>query len=79
VAKVIPELRSDKAKRSALLSRGKHGSWNTRSAIDAAPLMVDSARSAWTDDKMKGVLLIEIEGAFPSVPRGRLHHAMKAK
>jgi len=41
--------------------------------------MVNRAHSAWKDDNFTGVLLMDIKAAFPSVARGRLFHAMKAK
>ena len=33
----------------------------------------------WREDNITGVLLMDIEAAFPSVARGRLIHAMNAK
>jgi hypothetical protein len=41
--------------------------------------MADRAHSAWNEDNITGVLLMDIQAAFPSVVRRRLMHAMKAK
>jgi len=41
--------------------------------------MVDRAHSAWKEDNITGVFLMDIKAAFPSVARGRLIHAMKSK
>ena len=45
----------------------------------AAAIMVDRAHAAWKVDNITGVLLMDIKAAFPSVARGRLIYAMKAK
>jgi len=74
-----PELLSDEAERRTLLSDGQFGSRKERSAIDAAAIMVDRAHARWKEDIITGVLLIDIKAAFPSVPGGRLIHAMKDK
>jgi len=79
VEKVVAELLSEEAKRRALLSDGQFGSRKTRSAINAAAIMVDRAQAAWKPDIMTGVLLMDIKAAFPSAARARLIHAMKAK
>jgi len=79
VKKVVAELLSDEAQRRALLSDSQFGSRKKRSAIDAAAIMVDWAHSAWKEDNITGVLLMHIKAAFPSLARGRLIHAMKAK
>jgi len=41
--------------------------------------MVDRAHATWKEDNITGVLLMDIKAAFPSVARGRLSHAMKAR
>jgi hypothetical protein len=41
--------------------------------------MVDRAHSAAKQDIITGVLLMEIKAVLPSVARGRLINAMKAK
>jgi len=41
--------------------------------------MVDRAQSAQKEDNITGNLLMDIKAAFPSVARGMLIHAMKAK
>jgi len=79
VEKVVAELLSDEAERRPLLCYGQFGCRNKRSAIDAVAIMVDSAHAAWEEDNIKGVLLMDITAAFPSVARGRLIHATKAK
>jgi len=79
VEKVVAELLSDEAERRALPSDGQFGSRMERSAIDTAAIVVDRAHAAWTEDNIKGVLLMDIKAAFPSVARGRRIHAMKAK
>jgi len=79
VEKVVAELLSDEAERRALLRDGQFGSRKKRSAIDAAAIMVDTAHAAWKEDNITGVLLMDIKAAFPSVARGMLIHAMKAK
>jgi len=79
VDKVVAELRSDVAKRRALLSDGQFGSRKKWSAIDAAAIMVDRAHAVWKKDNITGLLLTDIKVVFPSVPRGRLIHAIKAK
>jgi hypothetical protein len=79
VKKVVAELLSDEAKRRALLGDCQFGSKKKRSAIDAAAIMVHRAHSAWKEDNITGVLLMDIKAAFPSVERGRLIHAMEAQ
>jgi len=79
VEKVVAELLSDKPERRALLSDAQFGSRKKRSAIDAAAIMVDRAHAAWNEDNITGVLQMDIKAAFPSVGRGRLIHAMKAR
>jgi len=79
VEKVVAELLSDEAERRALLSDGQLGSRKKWSAIDAAAIVVDRVHAAWKEDNIRGVLLMDIKAAFPSVARGRLIHAMKAK
>jgi len=79
VEKVVPQLLSDEAKRRALLSDGQFGSSKNRSAFDAAAIMVDRAHAVWNEGNITCVLLMDIKAAFPSVVRGRLIHAMKAK
>ena len=79
VEKVVAELLSDEAERTALLSDGQFGSRKKRSANDAAAIMVDRAHAAWKQDNITGVLRMDIKAAFPCVARGWLIHAMKAK
>jgi len=79
VEKVVADLLSDAAERRALLSNGQYRSRKKRLAIHAAAIMVDRAHAAWKDDNITGLLLMDINAAFPSVARGRLIHAMKAK
>jgi len=79
VEKVVAELLFDVAERRALLSDGQFGSRKKRSAIDTVAIMIDRAHWAWEEDNITGVLLMDIKAAFPSVARGRLIHAMKAK
>jgi hypothetical protein len=79
IEKVVAELLSDEAKRRSLLSDGQFATRKKRSAIDAAAIMADKAHSAWKEDNIMRVLLIDIKAAFPSVVRGRLIHAMMAK
>jgi len=79
VEKVVAQVLSDEAERGALLSDGLFGRRKTRSAIDAAAIMVDRAHSAWKEDNIAGVILMDIKAAFLTIARGRLIHAMKAK
>jgi len=79
VVEVVAELLSDNAEKRALLRAGQLGSRKTRSAIDAAAIMVDRANSAWKEGNIARVLQMDIKAAFPRVARGRLIHAMKAK
>jgi len=79
VEKVVAELVSEEAERRELVSDGQFRSRKRRSAIDAAAITVDRAHVAWTEGNVAGVLLMDIEAAFPSVARGRLVHAMKGK
>jgi len=79
VEKVVAEVLSNEAQRRALLGDGQFGSRKTRSAIDAAAIRVERAHSAWKEDNIAGVLLMDIKEAFPSVARGRLIHAIKAE
>jgi hypothetical protein len=55
------------------------GSKKKWSAIDAAAIMVNRAHGRWKEDNMMGVHVMDIKPAFPSVARGMLIHAMKAK
>jgi len=41
--------------------------------------MVDRALAAWGEGNITGILLMDIEAAFPSVARGRLIHEMESK
>jgi len=77
VEKVVAELLSEKAERRGLLSDGQFGSRKGWSAIDAAVIMVDRAHAAWTNGHITGVLLMDIQAAFPSVAKGRLVNLMK--
>jgi len=60
VEKVVAELLSYDGERRALLSDGKFGSKKKRSASDAAAIMVHRAHSAWKEDNITGVLLMDI-------------------
>jgi hypothetical protein len=79
VEKVVTELLSDEAQRRALRSDGQFGSRQKRSGMDAAAIIVDRAHAAWNKDKATGVLLMDLKESFPSIARGRMIHAMKAK
>jgi len=48
-----------------------------RSAIDAVAIMVDRAHAAIKNRHITGVLLMDIQAAFPSVAKGRLVNLMK--
>jgi len=76
---VVAELQFDEAERRALLGDSQFGGRKKRSAIDAAAIMVDRAHVTWEDDNFTGVLMMDIEAAFPCVARGRLIHAIYAK
>jgi len=41
--------------------------------------MVDRAHAAWTNGHITGVLLMDIQTAFPSVTKGRLVNLMKVR
>jgi len=41
--------------------------------------MVGRARAAWTNGHITGVLLMDIQAAFPSVAKGRLVNLMKVR
>jgi hypothetical protein len=79
VEKVVAALLSNEAERRAMWSDSQFGSRQKRSDIDAAAIIVDRAQAAWKEDNITSVHLMDIKGAFPSVARGRLFHAMKAK
>jgi len=78
IEKVVAEQQSNKAEKRAPLSDGPFGSRNKRSAINAAAIMVDRSHSAWNEENIAGVLVMDIKAVFPSVVRGRLIQAMKA-
>jgi hypothetical protein len=42
-------------------------------------MMVGRAQAVWKEYTITGVHLMDIKAAFPSVTRGSLIHAMKAK
>ena len=69
VEKVVAELLSDEAERRGLLSKGQFGSRRGWSAINAAAIMVDRAHSAWKGGHIAGVLLMDINAAFPSMAK----------
>jgi len=77
VQKVVAELLSEVAERRGLLSDGQFGSRQWQAAMDAAAIIVDWAHAAWTNGHMTGVLLMDIDIAFPSVPKWRLVNWMK--
>ena len=79
VDKVAAELLSEEAARSGLLSDGQFRSRKGRSVIDAAAIMVDRAHAVWTNGHRTGVLLMDIEAAFPSVSKGKLVNLMKGR
>jgi len=79
VEKVVAELLSDEADRRGLLSDRQFGSRKGRSAIDAAPMMVDRADAAWRSGHITGVLPMDVKAAFPSVAKGRLVNVMKVR
>jgi hypothetical protein len=79
VEKVAAELLSEEAERSGLLSDGQFGSRKGRSTFDAAAIMVVRAHAAWTNGHKSGVLLMDINSAFPSVAKGRLLNVMKVR
>jgi len=66
VEKVAMELLSEEAERMGLLSDGQFGSRSRRSTIDAAAIMVDRSHAAWTNGHITGVLLMDINAAFPN-------------
>ena len=72
VEKVVAELLAEEAERRGLLSDGQFRCRKRRSEISAAPIMVDRAHTAWREGSLAGVLLMDIEAAFPSAGRGRL-------
>jgi hypothetical protein len=79
VEKVATELLSEKADWWWLLSDGQFGSRKGRSAIDAAAIMVNRAHAAWTNGHIRGVLLMDINAAFPSGAKGRLLNWIKVR
>jgi hypothetical protein len=79
VEKVVAELLSDEAERRGLLSDGQFGRRRGRSAIDAAAIIVDRDLAAWKGGHIAGVLLMDIQAAFPSVAKGRVVNLMKVR
>jgi hypothetical protein len=79
VEKLVAELLSYEAEKRVLVSDGQFGSSTKRTAIDGAAIMVERACAASKEDNITGVLLMDIKAALPSVGRGRLIHALKAK
>jgi hypothetical protein len=79
VEKVVAELLSEVAERRGLHSNGQCRSRIGRSAIDAAAIIVDRAHAAPTTGHITGVLLMDIQVAFPSVAKGRLVNLMKVR
>jgi len=61
------------------MHNGQLGCRKKSSDIFTAAIIVDRAHSEWNDDKLTGVLLIDMKTACPSLARGRLIHAIKAK
>jgi hypothetical protein len=76
---VVAGLQSDEAERRGLLSDGQFGSRRGRSATNAAGIMVATAHAAWAGGHIAGVLLMDINAAFPSVAKGRLVNQMKVR
>jgi hypothetical protein len=79
VENVVADLQSEDAERRELLSDGQFGSRKGRSAIDAAAIMVDRAHAAWTHAHIRGVLLMNIKAAFPSVAMGSLVNILNVR
>jgi hypothetical protein len=79
IEKVVSELLSDEAERRPLQSNGQFNSTKNRSAIYAAAIIFNRAHATWKEQNISGVLLMDLKAAFPSVARGRLIHAIKAK
>jgi len=79
VHKVFAELLSDEVPRRGLLSDAQFISRRGWSAIDAAAIMVDRAHAAWRNGHITGVLVMDIEAAFPSMAKGRLVNLMKVR
>jgi hypothetical protein len=79
VEKVVAELLLEEAEKRELLSEGRYRSRKGRSAVDAVAIMVDSAHAAWKNGHISGVLLMDIQAAFPSVEKGRLVTLMKVR
>jgi len=79
VAKVVTELLAEEAERRRLLSDGRDGSSQRRSAFDAMAIMVDGADTSWSKRHLAGVPLMDIKAAFPSIGRVRLIHAMRGQ
>jgi hypothetical protein len=79
VEKVLAELLSEDVERKGLLNDSQFGSRKRRSAIDAVAIMIDRAHNAWLHGNIVGILLMDINAAFPSVAQGRLVNAMKEK
>jgi hypothetical protein len=48
-------------------------------AIDPATILVNRVHLAWKDDNIMGVLLVDINGAFPRLVKGRLIRVMIPK
>ena len=72
VEKVVAELLSGDADRRGQLSDSQFGSRKGPSAIDAAAIMFDRADAALKNRQITGMLLMDINAAFPSVAKGRL-------
>jgi len=72
VEKLVAELLSEEAERRALLSDGQFRSRKGRFSIDAAAIIVNRARAAWTNGPITSVLLRDMKVTFPSVAKGRL-------
>jgi len=79
VEKVAPELRSEAAESTGLLSDSQLGSRNGQSAIDAAAIIVDSALAACTYHHISGVRLMDIKAAFTSVAKERQVNLTKVR
>jgi hypothetical protein len=79
VEKVGAELISNQAKKRGLPRDGQFRSRNGQPAINAAAIMVDRSDADWTNGHRTGVLLMDIETAFPSMANGRLVNLMTVR
>jgi hypothetical protein len=79
VEKVAMELLPEQAEKRGPMSSGQFGSRKGLSAIDAAAIMIDRAHTGWTIGHIKGVLLMEIKAAFPSMAKEPLVNLMHVR